>query len=76
MDTCILKYLCISGQKLILEIPLRACLHGGGGLRVGEVTYACGRSPHLLCKRDQIKMRDYTDRWVTSCTYLESSTSM
>ena len=24
-----------------------------------------GGSPHLSCKRDQIKMRDYTDRWVT-----------
>ena len=36
---------------------LRACLHGGGGPQVGEVT--CGGSPHLSCKRDQIKMRDY-----------------
>ena len=34
----------------------RACLLGGGGLQVGEVT--CGGSPHLSCKRDQIKMRD------------------
>ena len=24
-----------------------------------------GGSPHLSCKRDQIKMRDYMDRWVT-----------
>ena len=32
---------------------LRACLHGGGGLQVGEVT--CGGSPRLSCKRDQIK---------------------
>ena len=32
---------------------LRACLHVGGGLQVGEVT--CGGSPHLSCKRDQIK---------------------
>ena len=30
---------------------LRACLHGGGGSQVGEVT--CGWSPHLSCKRDQ-----------------------
>ena len=37
-----------------------------------EVVYArqvrllsCSGSPHLLCKRDQIKMRDYTDRPVT-----------
>ena len=46
----------------------RACLLGGGGLQVGEVT--CGRSTHLSCKRDQIKMRDYnTDRRVTSPTW-------
>ena len=38
-------------------IKLRACLHGGGGARIGEVT--CGGSPHLSCKRDQIKIRDY-----------------
>ena len=25
-------------------------------------------SPHLTCKRDQIKMRDYVDRRVTSTT--------
>ena len=43
---------------------LRACLHEGGGPQVGEVT--CGGSPHLKCKRDHIKMRDYMDRWVTS----------
>ena len=36
---------------------LRACLHGGGGPQVGEVT--CGGSLHLSCKRDQIKIRDY-----------------
>ena len=30
----------------------RACLHGGWG-------------PHLSCKRDQIKMKDYVDRRVT-----------
>ena len=42
---------------------LRACLHGGGGSQVGEVT--CGGSLHLSCKRDQIKMRDYMDRQVT-----------
>ena len=50
----------------------RACLHGGGGHKIGDVT--CGGSPHLSCKRDQIKMRDYMDRrvipprWVTSPT--------
>ena len=42
---------------------LRACLHGGGGPQVGEVTG--GRSPHLSCKRDQIKMSDYMDKRVT-----------
>ena len=43
--------------------PLRACLHGGGGPQVGEIT--CEGSPHLSCKRDHIKMRDYMDRQVT-----------
>ena len=42
---------------------LRACLHGSGGLQIGEVT--CGGSSHLSCKRDQIKMRDYMDSRVT-----------
>ena len=42
---------------------LRACLHEGGGPQVGKVT--CGGLPHLTCKRDHIKMRDYMDRWVT-----------
>ena len=40
-----------------------ACLHGGGGPQKGEVT--CGWSPHLSCKRDQIKTCDYMDRRVT-----------
>ena len=34
-----------------------------GDPQIGEVT--CSRSPHLSCKRDQIKMRDYVDRRVT-----------
>ena len=42
---------------------LRACLHGGGGPQIGEVT--CDGSPHLSCKREQVKMRDYMDRRVT-----------
>ena len=42
---------------------LRVCLHGGGGPQIGEVT--CGGSPHLSCKSDQIKMRDYMDRRLT-----------
>ena len=44
-------------------IQFRACLHGGGGPQIGEVT--CSGSPHLPCKRDQIKMRGYMDRPVT-----------
>ena len=47
-----------------VAFPLRRCLHGGGVLQVGEVT--CGGSPHLSCERDHIKMRDYTDRRVTT----------
>ena len=43
------------------------CLHGGGGPQVGEVTR--GRSPHLSRKCDQIKMRDYMNRRVTSPTW-------
>ena len=42
---------------------VRACLHEGGGLFLGEVT--CGGLPYLTCKRDHIKMRDHMDRRVT-----------
>ena len=55
----------------------RACLHGGGGPQVGEVTR--GGSPHLSCKRHQIEMSDYMDGQVTPPTwgtYLGSPTSM
>ena len=45
------------------SLTVRACLHGGGGPQIGEVT--CGGSPYLSCKHDQIKMRDYMDRRVT-----------
>ena len=34
------------------------------GAQIGEVTCG-GFAPHLSCKRDQIKMRDYMDRRVT-----------
>ena len=44
-------------------VPVRACLHEGGGPQIGVLT--CGGSPHLSCERDQIKMRDYVDRRVT-----------
>ena len=47
----------------IMIQTLRACLHGGGGPQIGEVT--CGGSPHLSCKLDYIKMRDHMDRQVT-----------
>ena len=40
-----------------------ACLYGGGGPQIGEVT--CGGSPHLTRKLDQIKMRDWMDGRVT-----------
>ena len=48
-----------AGERQSSE-PVRACLHGGGGPQIGEVT--CGGSPHLSCKRDESKMRDYMDR--------------
>ena len=48
-------------------MKLGACLHGGGGPQVGEV--ACSGSPQPSCKRDQIKMRDYMERRVTSPTW-------
>ena len=51
---------------------LRACLHEGGEPRVGEVT--CGALPHLTCKRDHTKMRDYMDRRVTPPTRVISPT--
>ena len=39
---------------------------------MGEVT--CSGSPHLSCKRNQIKMRDYRDRWVTTPKRVTSTT--
>ena len=40
---------------------------GGGGGRVGlqKGEVIRGRSLHLSCKRNQIKMRDYVDRQLT-----------
>ena len=49
--------------ELTLPSFFTACLHGGGGPQIGEVT--CGGSPHLSRKRDQIKIRDYMDRQIT-----------
>ena len=50
-------------ELFMRRTKLRACLLGGRGSRVGEAT-RCGL-PHLSCKCDQIKMRDYMDRRVT-----------
>ena len=47
----------------MLSGALRACLHEGGRPQVGVV--ACSGLPHLTCKRDPIKMRDYMDGRVT-----------
>ena len=53
-------------RSQISQIILKACLHGGGGPQIGEVTHVAG---HLSCKHDQIKMGDYMDRWATSPTW-------
>ena len=53
-------------------VTLRACLHGDESPQVGEVTR--GRSPHLSCKRDEIKMRDDMDRRVTPPKQVTSPT--
>ena len=50
----------------------RACLHGDWARQIGEVT--CRGSPHLLCKRDQLKMRDHMDRLVTTPNQVTSPT--
>ena len=55
-----------------LTFKLRTGLHGGGGHQIGEVT--CGGSPHLSCKRDHIKMREYMDRRVTLLKRVTSPT--
>ena len=54
---------CVIDFKTGSMLCLRACFHEGGGPQIGEV--ACGWLPHLTCKRDHIKMRDYMDRRVT-----------
>ena len=51
-------------------IKFRAFLHIGGGPQVGEVTRS--GSPHLSCKRDQIKMRHFMDRRVTHLSGLST----
>ena len=47
-----LSLCCRCFARLQYPFVLRACLHGGGGPQIGEVTW--GESPHLSCKRDQI----------------------
>ena len=56
-----------SRHRVLYVVQVRACLQEGGGTQVGEVI--CGGLPHLTCKRDHIKMRDYLERWVTSPTW-------
>ena len=46
-----------------LNDSVRARLYGGGTPQIGEVT--CGKSPHLSCKRDQLKKRDSMD-WLVN----------
>ena len=55
---CPFRRRCFAGlqRETSRNVLFRACLHGGGGPQIGEVT--CGGSPHLSCERDQIKMRD------------------
>ena len=57
---------CTQKYGLFCSLLIEGLLHVGGGPQVGEVT--CDGSPYLLCKYDQIKMRDM-DRRVTSPTW-------
>ena len=55
--------------------PPLTCLHGKLSPRLTGLPYLAGRatrpggSPHLTCKRDQNKIRNYRDRRVTSPTW-------
>ena len=60
------------GNVLFNRYRLMACLDGGGGPQLGEVTQ--DGSPRLSCKRDEIKTRDYMDRRVTSPKRVTSPT--
>ena len=44
------------------KLGLKACLHRGWGPQIGEAP--CRGSPHLSCKRDQMKMKDYSGTWL------------
>ena len=65
-DYCCHVLICIV-KTIVRSLRFRACLNRGGGPQIGEVT--CGGSPHLICKRDKIKMRDYMARRVTLPTW-------
>ena len=56
---------CVTSLKTAAK-EIRVCLHEGGGPQVGEVT--CGKLPHLTCKRDHIKIRDFKDPCLGSPT--------
>ena len=51
---------CCFCQQIVVQ--LRPCLYGIGGPQIGAVTWR-------VTPRDQIKMRDYVDRRVTSLTW-------
>ena len=55
-----LKKQCYDNVISEYVVKLRACLPGGRGPQMGEVT--CGGSPHLSCEHNQIEMRVYLDR--------------
>ena len=67
---------CFPSHVIILlrTVSVKFRLKGpkGGGPQVGEVT--CGKLPHLTCKRDRIKMRDYIDRPVIPAKRVTSPT--
>ena len=48
----------------------------GGLMQIGEVSWGGGGgwSPHVSCKRDQTKMRDYMDRRITPPKHVTSPT--
>ena len=58
-DTCLQT----KNRKFQEPWSVKARLHEGGVPQVSEVT--CGGLPHLTCKRDHSKTRDYMDRRVT-----------
>ena len=66
------KYLPKSLWLSVVLVSTYFYLHGDEGAQVGEVTRS--RSPCLSCKGDQIKIRDYMDRWVTLLKEVTSHT--